>query len=453
MSVVSRRWKMLAADSRLDEFLVPPPHFASQRVTTTYLDALRGLIADHPADPGAALQVYAHVPLCDEKCSFCMYHYSLTDPNAARAAAYAGAVTDLLGSLGATPARHRAAALYVGGGTPSVLSESEMDALLTALLRRFPLESDAGATYEMSPRSATPEKIRIAARHGINRFSFGLQSFDPGLLKSVHRKPTTVDHLAALIETAATAGADDINVDLMVGLIGQQSADLVDSALRLANMQVPSMTLYRYRPVDELDDPRQGSSSADYIARCAAMVRSAVEAAAPLGYQSSPHLEAESVRLFHVEHHQNRPRLAKRSWYRTQHRLDLNHTLVGVGGGALSFSSSRYFRCPHVADFGADLAAREVEMFTSTVEEQVALSVVRELYWERRLDVGAVNERYGVDVDEHFADEIDFLVSTGALERSGNSLVTTLSGGEWARAEKLLYPVAWLDSWLASRPR
>lgn len=446
MSDIGARWDRVRSDTALASMLVPPPTFATITRREPYLTALSDLLDGvENANGDAALQVYVHVPLCQEKCTFCMYHYSLTDPNARRAVDYASHLTGLIADL----VQHRgslpAAALYVGGGTPSVLTEDQMDLVLSSVTTAFPLERGAGATFEMSPRSATVDKIAVAGRHGVNRFSFGVQSFDAGLLRSVHRGPTDPEHLTSLIAAAFEAGAEDINCDLMVGLINQDTADLVRSVEALARLNVPGITLYRYRPVEGAEDPRQGADAADYIVRCAAMVTDAAAAVKALGYEATRPLDAESVRLIRTEHRDRRRRLAQRAWYRTQHRLDLDHTVIGLGSGALSFSGSHYFRCPHVADFAANLADREVEVLLSNSAEEIALSVVRELYWTGNVDSRAVLNRYGVSLESVMGDELALLCEEGLIAQRDSVFSVEVPAAQWNQAEKLLYPQDWLD--------
>jgi len=110
--------------------------------------------------------------------------------------------------------------LFIGGGTPTSLEDRELERLMEMIHRHFRLNPEAENTVEGNPGTITLSKLNCLRRHGINRFSLGVQAFDNNLLKGVGRRHTAQEARDA-IKRLRTAGFDNINLDLMFGLPGQ----------------------------------------------------------------------------------------------------------------------------------------------------------------------------------------------------------------------------------------
>ncbi len=120
--------------------------------------------------------------------------------------------------------------VYIGGGTPSLLS----DDLLAALLRGLPGAADV--TIECNPETITPSKARTLLDGGVTRISLGAQSFQPHLLETLERRARP-DTVVAAVATLRDAGHENLNLDLMFGVPGQSGADLraeIETVLDLA---------------------------------------------------------------------------------------------------------------------------------------------------------------------------------------------------------------------------
>ncbi|MCC7076158.1 MAG: radical SAM family heme chaperone HemW [Acidimicrobiia bacterium] len=160
------------------------------------------------------LGVYVHVPFCTHRCGYCDFaaFAGLED----LVADYVDALVAEIGGRVDTPAD----TVFVGGGTPSVLSASELGRLIDAIPRR----PDAEVTVEMNPESASGAVLDAARRAGANRVSFGMQSVRPHVLEVLERR-----HRHGAVETAVAAarvaGFDEVNVDLIYGTPGESEAD------------------------------------------------------------------------------------------------------------------------------------------------------------------------------------------------------------------------------------
>lgn len=164
--------------------------------------------------------LYVHVPFCLQKCNYCaFYSHSLTDTPKDLISVYLeGLEIEMAMRQKDTP--QGVSSLFIGGGTPTVLQESDLERLLKMLPRYFPLNSGAEQTMEGNPGTITEDKVKLIRKHGINRFSLGVQSFNDRLLSAVGRVHTAGQARQA-IEGLRRAGYKNLNLDLMFGLPGQ----------------------------------------------------------------------------------------------------------------------------------------------------------------------------------------------------------------------------------------
>ena len=192
-------------------------HPLTAAVTTA---AASGEILRATSPRSETLGFYIHVPFCTKRCYYCSFNTSpLEDP--AAMARYLAALGGELEGLAALPwaRRVRIASVFVGGGTPSLLSADALSGILGHLGRRFALADDAEVTVECNPESVTRDKLAAYRGAGVNRVSLGVQSLDDGILARIGRLHDRHGARAAF-EAARAAGHDNVSVDLMYGLPG-----------------------------------------------------------------------------------------------------------------------------------------------------------------------------------------------------------------------------------------
>ncbi len=166
--------------------------------------------------------LYAHVPFCETKCSYCDYEtVPLAAHDAASRARYAGALcAELVAISAALPAGIEVAGFDIGGGTPGALDAAQFEAIARTVRERFTLAPGFEISTETTPTLAAgdPEKWRRIAAAGISRVSMGVQTADPVLLGRLHRAPHTGDRARDGMRVLRAAGFAMINVDLMFAL-------------------------------------------------------------------------------------------------------------------------------------------------------------------------------------------------------------------------------------------
>lgn len=163
-------------------------------------------------NPGS-IGLYLHVPFCKKKCAYCDFYsqcdYSLTD-------SYVAALCSEIVLLSGQYGERTVDTVYLGGGTPSSLSERQLVAILEKLFSCFRILPHAEVTLEANPSSLTEEKCRVLKEHGVNRLSMGLQSAQDEELTRLSRLHSYSGFLSAY--GMAQRYFDNISLDLMYGL-------------------------------------------------------------------------------------------------------------------------------------------------------------------------------------------------------------------------------------------
>ncbi|HRF05677.1 radical SAM family heme chaperone HemW [Accumulibacter sp.] len=189
------------------------------------------------------LALYVHVPWCVQKCPYCDFNsHALPQTRDGGRPASAIPEDDYLAALTAdleaalpTIWGRRVDSIFLGGGTPSLLSGEAVDRLLTALRSRLPLLPNAEISLEANPASVEAGKFAAFRAAGVNRLSIGIQSFNPRHLKALGRAHDDREARQA-IEIAARH-FDNFNLDLIYGLPGQAPGEALadlDAALAFA---------------------------------------------------------------------------------------------------------------------------------------------------------------------------------------------------------------------------
>jgi len=197
-----------------------------------------------PIGPGPALAgLYVHVPFCRGKCAYCDFYSVPASPER---------IARWLGALAVEASLHAGSfpgfdTLYLGGGTPSLLSVQELGALLETLRRRFPTSPDAEISLEANPDDATPEKIRAWRALGVNRVSMGVQSLEERHLGLLGRRHNAAQALKAL-ERVQAAGFASWSADIIFGLPGQAPGELAQELERLLSFGPPHVSCYQLTP-------------------------------------------------------------------------------------------------------------------------------------------------------------------------------------------------------------
>lgn len=186
-----------------------------------------------------SLGLYIHVPFCGKKCSYCDF-YSVSYSSEA-VNSYTEAVLRNLRHY--SDQSRMTDTVYFGGGTPSLLTVSQLDSVLSEIRRCFRLDPNAEITLEANPNTVTLQKLRELKQIGINRLSLGVQSLVNDELKFLGRA-SSAERAVRAVNDAYNAGFDNISCDLMIGIPKQNTDSLKSSIDGLAQLPIQHVSAY-----------------------------------------------------------------------------------------------------------------------------------------------------------------------------------------------------------------
>ncbi|WP_441910457.1 radical SAM family heme chaperone HemW [Paenibacillus sp. MCAF9] len=185
--------------------------------------------------------LYIHIPFCTNKCHYCDFtSYVLKGQPVDQ---YLDALEQEMQRTVAEWPPVEIDTVFVGGGTPTVLTPPQMERFLKAVRTYFPLAPNVEFTMEANPGTTDIDKLTAMKEGGVNRISFGVQSFDNGLLERIGRIHS-VDDVYRSIENARKVGFTNLSIDLMFGLPGQTVELLRDSVNKAMELGLPHYSIY-----------------------------------------------------------------------------------------------------------------------------------------------------------------------------------------------------------------
>lgn len=200
---------------------------------------------DEPPRTAEPLGLYLHIPFCRKRCKFC-YFKVYTDKNASDIERYLDALikeNELYSRTNAFQGRQLRFA-YFGGGTPSYISERQLDYLVEGLNRHVSWAGAEEVTFECEPGTIRKSKLETLKQIGVTRLSLGIEHFDDGILEAngrAHLSPEVYQAYA----WAREVDFPQINVDLIAGMLGETEEKWRDAIRRTVELEPDSVTIYQ----------------------------------------------------------------------------------------------------------------------------------------------------------------------------------------------------------------
>jgi oxygen-independent coproporphyrinogen III oxidase len=361
--------------------------------------------------------LYIHIPFCRSRCSYCDFATGLYETTLADR--YVNAVVKEIETADCLDHVRQVDTVYFGGGTPSLLSAAQLDLILSVVNKHYRVDPDAEITMEMNPGTVTAEGLEEFRRLGINRASFGAQTFDDRELARLGRSHTSAETLATFSALRA-AGFDNVSFDLIAGLPGQTLAGWKQNVEQAVRLQPEHLSFY-------LLEVHAGTPLADHIRRglqpvpdddlAGLMYEWMLERASQAGYE---HYEISNLCL---------PDFASR--HNTKYWTGVPYYGFGCSAHSYDGGGRRWSNQRDVAKY-----VEVIETNASPIVEQQNLSEsdlrAEAVFLGMRLMRGVNTERYreafGVDFrDEHGEDLIRFR-EAGLLEFDGEVIRLTRAG-------------------------
>jgi oxygen-independent coproporphyrinogen III oxidase len=361
--------------------------------------------------------VYIHIPFCRSRCSYCDFATGTYDgPLAER---YVAAVAREITSFLAHEQASEVDTIYFGGGTPSLLSPAQVGRLLRAVRERFSVAAHAEVTMEMNPGTVTPRALSELRRLGINRASFGAQTFDDRELRRLGRVHTA-DDVRQTIKDLREAGFRNVSFDLIAGLPAQTLAVWsrnLDEALRLRPEHLSLYLLEVHEGTPLAEQIRRGQQPRPDDDAAAEMFQLMLERTAAAGYE---HYEISNFCLPGYESRHN-----TKYW--------TSEAVYGFGCAAHSFDGERR-RWANERDaarytaFIEEGASPIVERVELDAREAQAEAVFLGLRLMRGLSLSQHRAAFGRDLETEYAADLARLVEAGLISIEDERLKLTRHG-------------------------
>ena len=350
--------------------------------------------------------VYLHIPFCKSRCSYCDF---ATDVYRSSEAVdrYVSAICAEIRSF--SDDGIEIDTIYFGGGTPSLLTPEQVKKILDSVTSKFSFSSDPEITMEMNPATVTPASLAAFRALGVNRASFGVQTFDDRALKLLARGHNAKD-ARETFATLRTAGFDNVSFDLIAGLPGQSLADWeknLDQAIALSPEHLSLYLLEIHEGTPLAEQVRSGRQAKPDEELAASMYEMMVDRLTKAGYAQ---YEISNFSRPGYESRHN-----SKYW-----RLD---PVFGFGVSAHSFDGEHRYAnerdTARYVDFIEKTGCAEImREDINTASEFVFLG----LRMEDGIDLIDYNHRFSADLVSSYSSDIDRLVAAGLIEMESGRL-------------------------------
>ena len=362
--------------------------------------------------------VYIHIPFCVKKCNYCDFLSFSHGTNTSEVMKQYIQALIVEMQLAAERYTVKAKTIFIGGGTPSVLSEDLLEKLLSAVQQYFVTECLQEYTVELNPGTITSRKLQVMKQYGVSRLSIGVQSDNEAqlcLLGRIH----TFEQAKEAVSLARHAGFTNINLDFMYGIPGQTVEAWIATLHNAIALHPEHLSLYQLKieentvlyqwledgKIEEFDD----------------------ETALAMYRTAQALLEAEGYHQYEISNYakDGYASLHNQVYWRTDNYL-------GIGLGACSWV--RPNRWNNYFDMEAYLQAiqnnhlpmQEAECLTS--QEQMEETVFMALRMNAGLSKSLFTARFGCRVEEQFAEAVKTCKANGWLAETEDCYMLTEEG-------------------------
>lgn len=368
-----------------------------------------------------AAGLYVHIPFCRKKCAYCDF-CSFTGSNDETHRKYLKKLQKEIDFGPDMPI----STVYIGGGTPTLLSNRTLSRLMDAVQSAFvrtgscPVE----CTVESNPGTVDYYKLKLLRDRGVNRLSLGAQSFDDAELKLLGRIHDS-EEIYKSYEAAIKAGFSNINLDLIFGLPGQSTRDWTASLKKAVKLRPRHISAYNLQI-------EQGTPFHDrYIVRAGR--------AAPAGRQDRPlpdndieyHMYKDTIDLLRSEGyiHYEISNFCLPG-FECRHNVNYweNGEYLGVGLSACShLKGGRRKNCGDLKTYLSD-PVKSGKREKHSRKHEISETVFMGLRMIKGLDAGSFKKRFGISLKAAFGGEIAELLSQGLLQLSDGHMRLTKKG-------------------------
>ncbi|MDZ5460042.1 oxygen-independent coproporphyrinogen III oxidase [Azohydromonas lata] len=442
----------ILTESLLQRLDVPGPRYTSYPTADRFVEAFGPVEYAQALEQRAQgatvggtppLSLYVHIPFCESVCYYCACNKVITKHHE-RAEEYIQALEAEIGLHVAVLGKGQSVSqLHFGGGSPTFLSDAEIERLMAAMRSAFRIAPGAEISIEVDPRTVTTERLQNLARMGFNRLSFGVQDFDPEVQKAVHRVQS-FESVHELVVSARALGFESLNVDLIYGLPKQTPASFARTVELVGELRPDRIALYayahlpqRFKPQRRID-PEQLPPPGDRVQ----MLGGAIQGFLGFGYTyiGMDHFALPGDTLAAAK---RQGRLHRNfQGYSTQPDCDL----IGLGVSSIGRMGATYSQnaktLPEYYDAVRQGHFPIVRGLALTRDDLVRRAVIMALMCQGRVEFESIELAHLVNMREYFAAELESLkplVEMGLAELESDAIQVTPRGWYFVRGVAMVF--------------
>ncbi len=361
-----------------------------------------------------ASALYIHIPFCPAKCGYCSFNsYSgLADLYRRYTKALCCEITE----VGRGAGEERLQTIFFGGGTPTALPLEMMQQILAVCFSSFSVAAGAEISMEANPGTVDGDMLARLRTSGINRISFGVQSFVDKELKIIGRIHTADEAIGA-VQLAGESGFKNISIDLMYGLPGQSGKSWQFSLEKGFSLAIRHLSLYQLTL-------EEGTPMADRVAR-GEILLPAEDIVSEMDGLTVQHTATAAFERYEISNYS-----LQGSQCRHNRIYWKNEDYIGVGAGAVSGRQGRRMRN---ADNPADYCSLMEKGISPVIWEEkldreasFRETVIMGLRMTAGISLRSLEKRYGISVEEYYGDILKSLLGDGLLScRAGRLHLST----------------------------
>lgn len=359
--------------------------------------------------------IYIHVPFCKTKCIYCAFY---SKPILSNKKEYINALCREIEMRKNYLEGEKIHTLYFGGGTPSLLTINELDAITTILNKHFQLSDVKEFTIEANPDDITTEYLSDLKKVGVNRISFGTQSFDDAELKTLNRRHTAQQAISS-IKKAQDIGFENISIDLMYGLPNQSAekwhANLTTAlSLHVQHISAYCLTYEEGTLLTKLKDKGKFAEADEEL--CEAMFNDLRHTLCDNGFT---HYEISNF---------------ARKGFESKHNSSYWDGTPYVGFGPAAHSYNKATRQWNISDTNkyiqaiAEGANDYFEIETLTVQDMYEDMLLTSLRTNKGLDLKRIETELTTEYQQLIKKNAEPLIKNGLLKLNNNHLTITEKG-------------------------
>jgi len=384
--------------------------------------AMDALNTDPAQTANTPLGLYIHIPFCRKRCKFC-YFRVYTNQNAKAIEDYVKALIQELELISQRSAIGNRELLFVyfGGGTPSYLSSKQLRSLRDRMSEYISWDKAKEVTFECEPGTLSMEKLETLRDIGITRISLGVENFDDKILEENGRAHLSPEVMRAY-EWIRQVGFPQVNIDLIAGMVGETDENWARCIDRALEMQPDNITIYQmelpFNTVYSKEMREQGAQSpvADWPTK-RRWVSEAMDRLMAAGYHISS--GNELVKNPATDHFVYRDNVWR--------GCDLIATGVSSFG---HFQGVHYQNLDRIEDYMETVNRGELPI-NRALKPTAHQLLIRELVLlmkEGQVELGRLNQKYGVNVQQEFASAFKNQQAAGYLNLDGDTVKLTRKG-------------------------